>query len=498
MTLPFELNRSSVKHWFSQLNSLDAVAVGSEVLKALNLLVKQSEKLDSEELAQVVDLFDPVVVKIVEFLERIIIQKPDLYKLARLSSQLMVYLAQLHNSLAQTDAVNKALHANYALQMLGWSSFHRALSYERLPGSFWHDMGLAYQHAQEAGLDTLITSALPAFQPLNSGAKALRRNLLFVICNPYRFSRDEIQALFAFCTQKQALLTLFEHQTGFYWDYQRGKPPEALVSKPEGLKVLTFHAEALTKAVLNTQVSLPVTYSAALFNTLSNFQQLVRSTERVLPKYYAFVSGYEQVAILLNKHIRGGLISLINTPKPEKVLEYFELAADLEPEEQVFDRVSNDEIWGRQKKQERVELQYGAIKTFKTGLPAIYLAEYLKLPVEGNSLLILYGQSLQPLLAIARPIVSVKKSLYQSALLELVSESPFAVTTADSSPEEIFIMESYEGHYQCYLPGHKKFNLGTEIALKEGRLVLLRLLEETEQYMRYQVSFEANGAELGG
>lgn len=498
MTLPFELNRSSVKHWFSELNSPDALTVGSEVLRALSLLVKQSESLDSRGLAEVVDIFDPVVVKIVEFLERIIVQKPELHKAARLSSHLLLYLAQLHNCLAGSGAGEKALHANYALQMLGWCGFHRALTHERLPGSFWQDMGQAYLHAQAVGLDTLVTSALPAFQPLNSGAKALKRNLLFSICNPYRFDHEEIQALFAFCAQEQALVTLHEHQSGFFWDYQRAKPPEALVSKPDGLKVLTFHVEALTKAVLNTRVRLPVTYGTALLNTLTHYQQLIHVTERVLPKYYAVVSGYEQSAVFLNKHIRDGLVSLINTPKPETILEYFELAVDPEPEKQVFSRISNDEIWGRPKKQEKMELQYGAIKTFKTGLPAVYLAEYLKSPVEGNNLLILYGQSLRPLLAIARPIEQVKKSLYQSVLLELVSESPFAVTVADSSSDEVFIMTSHEGHYQCYIPGSKRFYLGTEIALTQGRLVLLRLLEETAQYLRYQVRFEPNNSYFGG
>ena len=186
-SLPFDFNNASISKWLSQLSSSDVISVGHEVFKVVKILKKEIDDIDRDSLELIVERITPVVMHTSGFLEKAFLGKSDSLtaqqrKIAQLNILLLRNLASLHVYLAEhtTDLVNKNLHANYGVQLIGFALYSSALSYEKPAFSLWNMAGDVYKTAlTDDILEETIKKPLAVFDKLPTINSVLKRNLLF-------------------------------------------------------------------------------------------------------------------------------------------------------------------------------------------------------------------------------------------------------------------------------------------------------------------------------
>jgi len=517
-SLPFEFNNASISSWLAQLNTSDAVLSGQEIFKALRVLKKNVDDIEYSSLELVVERLTPIVVYTCGYLEKFFYDKAvnhnlQQYKVAQLSVFLSRYIAYFHVQLAllSTEQANKALHANYAVQLIGNALYHSALSYDRPSTSLWLMLGEIYQIALDNHLlELTVNKPLPFFKKISIEG-ILKRNILFKISNCYKFNHKEIKQYFDFCTSNYHLVKFNqvnnENNQGYCWEYTSGQAPFFVTEKINIHKgslletvaagqvtpKLAFDIEPLLNAIKYSNVKLPINESLGLVEHLSNYQT-VDKPDLSLPKQYVFLFGFKQIIEFVSK---------LSTPNPFTTFSYPGIeelnfsSLNLTPthvKKPSPNKVTDADIWGEEvSKVETVELKYGAQKAYQTSVSGLLIVEWMKVETFFNGLILIYGKDKKPILAIVRRAeTKSNKEGSQKGVIELL-EGDVSIVEIINRPEKKGLFLKQNNGYEIILPADNRYTIGSVFTLNQGNVVLERVVEDSSFFVRYGVSYLNEG-----
>ncbi|MGR9117555.1 MAG: hypothetical protein ACU85E_17555 [Gammaproteobacteria bacterium] len=498
--IPFELNRASLEQWLEKLDSPDPLLRGYELYKLLNQIKKDHLSFDVDELVSCVNHLTQVAVPVLEFLHRDLLNGHEAlsvkqYKEARLSIALLDLLAFLNGYLTglDSDKSEKIEKCNMALQMLCLSDFQCALSYNRTSAEKWRILADIYQlSAAEGILDAPVVAVFQEFRRLSTLESVLKFQLLFAICQPLHFSRTELPVLLDFCIEQHDKLQLSRlgrySGEGFFWSFSDAKPPIP-VSAISGNTGLPFNIDNLVKAARNRELELEGFDAQTFWDVATHYK--VFSDKTYLPALAfpcVFAYGFDQICLFFQSHVRDGVVSRITSPSPNKVsLSTIELVREESKNKNALAHVLAEDIWGKPAESQIKKVHFAAIKAFNTDRPNFIAIESIKSDLFDRDIVVLYQADMAPKLAIVRRVEPVKLlNGNTKALLEIVP-GEVSVDAAGLGAKSKLVLLLKRGKFTELIAESGQFATGTIVELEQGSFRLLRLIEETDYFVRYLV-----------
>lgn len=233
--LPSVLTHNALNEWLDHLLKLPPPQAAKKLLDALNQL-KPLIQQGNGVLPRLIELI-PLTLRLSNTLHRSVMsdtQAPDKSaKLSRLCLQLMRQLALIFAQAADHDKLNDGeLQSGiyHALQLIGLSARYYALHYEAPSNSLWKKSAQLYTLAVSKGLlHNSVYTTIPEFKHQTTIVNVIKRNLLFSLCSPTLYTREEIVLHFDLAERQAAELDIqSEHQPGqfgFCWDLNGELPP---------------------------------------------------------------------------------------------------------------------------------------------------------------------------------------------------------------------------------------------------------------------------------
>jgi len=493
--LPFELTNQSIVDWLKQLKFSDVLLTSNEIYNVLSTLKKEQAVIDTTALRLVVMRLTPLVMSLSGFLEQAILKSARQRKISQISIRILRHLAFLHLCLAKRieQQDQQVLHLSYALQVLGVAFKLSALSYERPSTVLWDYMGECYALASvNRLLDIPVEKSLAEFHTLATVNLALKRLLLFGVANPYRFSQQDIQEFFVFCTLNSHLVSLVNPNLAvepvFCWDYSQSDCLQAIYPKPIRLpeKCVLFHANDLLHS--EQKKSLSIVGSELFFMRLSNYKSLIKNTNFFLAKTYVIASGFEQLSVFFARHVRNNEILRLNTPLPNDLnFTSLELVQDTVKASRV-ERVSAADIWGEaEAKKEKVEVKFGAMKLRKTSQTHFYVAETMQVHLVEGDLFVAYDSSLRPVLGMSRRTDGRQSDRIQQSVVQLFMGQVSVLLQSHLVVPRSALLLSHEHTFELFL-NSGQYSVGSVLKFDQVEVTLERLLELSPKFMRYAVS----------
>ena len=515
-SLPFEFNNTSISSWLTQLNSSDAISAGQQLFKVLEVLKREINDIESSSLSLAVKRLTPVVGYITGFLEKKFYDKGESLssqqrKIAQMSILLVRHQAFLHIYLmtADTKQADSSLHANYGSQFIGLAFYYSALSSDKIPSSLWGMLGEVYKFAHDGSvLEQVINKPLPFFEKLPSIAAVLKRNILFEISNHYDFSHKEIKQYFDFCTSHWQLLEFdrisAKNHQGFCWEYASRQAPFPITEKtnnqsPSLLDIvasgeavrpkLFFNLEPLFEGIKYSKIDSPLDESKMLVEHLSNYLDIKESVY-TLPELYVYLFGLEQVVEFMARFEGAARFQItFDCPSVDKLnFSSLNLTAENTNKKKNIEEEIGD-IWGVKKaKVNAIELNYGAEKAFKTKFPRFLSAEWMKVKVVFGGLVLMYGKNMDISIAIIRRLDDAESnSNIQKGIIEVIEGRVSIVNLLEDPNKQQALLISKNKSFEIILSSKGRYVLGAVLKLKQGEVVLNRLLESTPLFIRYEV-----------
>lgn len=499
-SLPFEFTTQSISEWLSQLDCSDVLLNSTELYKVLSTLKKEHKKIDPAALAIIMMRLTPVVVTLSACLQQAIVKHSQTRKVAKISVRILYHVAFLHAFLARKSEQksDKALHLNYAVQILGLSFQHCALSYENPSAFLWQCLNECYELAcNENLLEMPAKNAYADFRTLSTISLALRRILLFCLTNPYGFSQQDILSLFDFCTQHSALVNFVERGMStncvFYWNYgvRNNYTPVYVKSETLPASCVLFNVRALIRS--EVKGSLTIDNADLLIAKLDHYKHVLEDTKFTLANPYVFVSGFKQVMEFFSKHVREQQIFAINTPRP-KDLSFSTLELEMLQAHEMevsVEHVSSSDIWSHHKEtKEESKLKLEPMKLVQTAYDLFFIAETMDVKLVSGDILVCYDSNLKPVVCITRRVESKQQTGGgQASVIELRQGRASLLQQTEGVPKTLIqaLLVENEATAELYLlPGD--FKTGAVIKFEQIEVVLDRLLELSPKFMQYAVS----------
>lgn len=500
--LPFELEPAALAQWLESLNSLDPLSRGYEFYKVLNLFKQHDAAVELDVLALCAERLTPAATALViDHLQRDLVSGHELLsgtqcKTARLSIVVLELLAYLQACLALRgfDADKRRRSCAIALQTLGLSALHCALSYSHSPSGHWRTLGELYQLGTSEGfLEASVVPVFPVFNALPTLESLLKSRLLFGACQPLRFSRKELPALFRLCVGQQDKVRLNQAGRlagrGFVWAFAEGKAPMP-VDADSPKAGLLFNLDDLVKAGRNRQLALEGFDATTFWDGVTHYSAFAaHKYDPTLATPYVFTHGFAMVCRFFQNHVRDGKVSRINSPSPDRI-EFSTFGLVQEEENDTGSRqVSSEAIWSKPVEPKTTRVHFAVFKAFNTPRVNFIDAKTIGMALAGQELVALYRADRVPRLAVVRSAGAVQPlDGMGRAVLEIL---PGAVRVdalkRDETVKTVLVLTA--GARTELVAESGRFAPGATIELAEGgRFRLLRLLEEAEGFVRYLIT----------
>ncbi|MGR9045698.1 MAG: hypothetical protein ACU83N_10400 [Gammaproteobacteria bacterium] len=500
--LPFELEPASLAQWLESLNSLDPLSRGYELYKVLNLFKQHDAAVELDVLALCAERLTPAATAIViDHLQRDLVSGHEVLsgtqcKTARLSIVLLELLAFMQACLALRgfDPGKRQRSCDIALQTLGLSAFHCALSYSHSPSGHWRTLGDLYQMCSSEGFfEASVLPVFPVFNPLSTLESLLKSRLLFSACQPLRFSRQELPALFRFCIGQQDKVRLNQAGRlagrGFVWAFAEGKAP-APVDADTPKAGLLFDLDDLVKAGRNRQLALEGFDASTFWDGVTHYSAFAANKyDPTLAAPYVFTRGFDAVCRFFQNHVRDGKVSRINSPSPDRI-EFSTFGLVQEEEKDTGIRlVSSEAIWSKPSESKNARVHFAAFKAFNTDRVNFIDAKTIGMALAGQELVALYRADRIPQLAIVRSAGPVQPlNGMGRALLEILpGDVRLDALKRDETVKTVLVLTGGARTELVAESGHYAPGATIELA-QGGRFRLLRLLEETDGFVRYLIA----------
>jgi hypothetical protein len=492
--LPFKIDIDNISAWLTGLSQLELTYASNELYKVVKIVNKQAIK--SDDFYLIIDLLTPATLQFSQKLELLFIGKSTKHdrktkKLARLSTNLLRYLALAYARIAQDDHLqhHQLLAISRAFEFAGLNMRHNAMLHERQSSALWEKMGTLYQIGFSKNLlDQPTDETEEALKKHTTITAAIKRNILFAICNPYNFSSIEINQLYSVIEQYCELLelkTLYKinnSRADFYWPYLELSMP--LFMQPDEMTqtILHINTSRLINFFQSSKFRVPFAGFKKIIYRLSKYQEIIHSVVASEPIICNLATGFEHAIALLAKPVipSGSLGNKYARPTiDESAFNNFKL----EPfaGDKIVPNVEINEIWQNSNN----SLGPQIVKVQRAIPNDFCIVEVTKLVTSINQPAILHIRE-KNILGIIRQIqnpVQLGNNTYQ-ILIEKIVGVPSCLK---SHSESIILITKNDQSLEVLLPLNK-YTSGTKIKLLEGEIMLEKLLEESKYFMHFTIT----------
>lgn len=228
VSLPFALSVASLAEWVNSLSPLPAGNAANQLNQVLKQLNHQHTS-GAELLPLLVNL-TPLTLHLAHSLTAATRSEADLaanskaLKIARLAIQLLRHLSLAFCRLVETKQLDTAQTQQaifHALQCIGFCQRTSAMFYEMPSATLWKKTGLLYGVAVDNQLlHHPLSVKTQEFKALSTIEAVIKRNLLFALSEPNRYTVSEIGCLFQLANQQQHRLDMgvqILQSASFYW-----------------------------------------------------------------------------------------------------------------------------------------------------------------------------------------------------------------------------------------------------------------------------------------
>lgn len=313
-SLPFELSPESLAGWLKALSALPPANAANQLNQTLKQLTR-GDAISNALLPLLVNL-TPLTLHLSNNLANLARSDSQTtadkktIKIAKLAIQLPRHLGLVFCQLAEHEELEEA-HARlaiyHALQLMAYSQRNGALFYEMWSATLWKKTAFLYQLAvEQQWLEQTIPTKIPEFKPLPNIAAVIRRNVLFAISQPNRYSYAEIGELFELAIQYQHLLEIGSHQLtdfNFYWEPDCGEPnPKKQANWKLPIDCVAVNSLAIGHALQMGEIKtkLPAETQIKLVQHLTGYPQIFASTIIGQPIPAQLLSGFISVTTSLH------------------------------------------------------------------------------------------------------------------------------------------------------------------------------------------------------
>ena len=226
--LPFELSPDAISSWLHTLSEKNSANSAVKLNNAIKLLRKNKTDTDKV-LAALIQLI-PAILHICNNIELSFIQTPDkdrsTQKVINLCIQLLrntslAFCNLSNNQNLSDDDYNLALYL--ALQIIGDSQRMSTKFHEPPSSTLWGETGKLYNLALKSDASQKqINHKIKSFKNQLTIDSVIKRNLVFSISAPYRYSASQVDELFSIANQVADKLNLnpayAATNNSFQWD----------------------------------------------------------------------------------------------------------------------------------------------------------------------------------------------------------------------------------------------------------------------------------------
>lgn len=476
--LPFLIESSAISKWLGTLALNKPVQSAFEIYNVLVILVKTPDKYQ-QHFAALLPKLTPTTLQLSLYLERLSgtsdnnldIKKR---KTARLSINLLRYLAILYYKLGITDDKQLNVCLVNSLQLSHLCLKQSALIYERPSSAIWKMIGRIYQLASEKNImDVPVQDPLSILKNQDCIADTLKTLLLFKLCKPYCLKHADILRLSYLIEQHYELLVLADKESRFslhIWDY----------NLPQAVKIITPNTEKHSSFVfLDSHLLLSILKNenfCSIVNIISCNQSLVPVL--TLTKTPS-----------LTKKISTSLASAI------KIIELYNLT------EKLNESTSNNQdipLFSEEGKAEKIVsedlsqrvtspllIQDATVK--ESSDLSFVLIELESFSGNSEELITVFDGEKKPQIGIVRKITQLKNNNYYQLLVEILSSDVKIVNLAFQTDKTKALLFTISKQKACLLAPSHKYSTGSTVQIEEQPFYLTKLLEYTENFMRYRV-----------
>lgn len=367
-SLPFALTTSSLALWLDTLAYLSPAVAANQ----LDQCIKDLDECQLEANVYLPLLINLSPTCIVLALSLSALELTDTkhklakksVKIAKLGIQILKRLASAFCALAdnkQLDHTETQTACYYALQLFGYCLRNCALLYEMPSRSIWKKTAQLYIIALNDGsLENKQAAKIYEFKNQSTIAGVFRRNLLFSIFSPMRYTAHEINELFKLSNTYYAFIDLGVEKIddfSFCWSLDGGEPfPVKLNHKylPQNYVVIDTRRFVHALQLSSLKTLLKPSAQAKLALSLSGYQQFFSSLSLDLPYASKLLMGFSQVCELFQQQEKLSKIKELGFPAQRNMT-----LLPLEHEDKYFS-VSN-----------LIESQIHRVKRLKYCAPAI-------------------------------------------------------------------------------------------------------------------------------
>jgi len=327
--LPFELSSDDIAIWLNTIEKFNSAKVAVELNNAAKLL--RLSKENSDQVLNALIQLTPAILHTCNTIETTFLSDPHSKKYPIKIIKLCIQL--LKNMGLAFSNIEKQSYALYmALQLIGHSQRLSALFHESPSSSLWKETGQIYNSALKKNLTQQeIDHKIQHFKEQLNISSVLKRNILFNLFTPYKYSADQTKELFLLSNILADKLELNNTNTTsnnvFYWLPEKGTPPDTVNTSIE-LQQPTITID--TKAIITLMQSntfickLNKDTVSNLVDHLSCYQSIINKPIPSAPIISHLLIGFNNIIEHLTKVSTLQKIEQLSadstTPKPTKDL----------------------------------------------------------------------------------------------------------------------------------------------------------------------------------
>jgi len=497
-SLPFELSTESLAGWLKSLSALPPANAANQLNQTLKQLTR-GEALSNALLPLLVNL-TPLTLHLSNNLANL--ARPDAQsttdkkavKIAKLAIQLPRHLSLVFCQLAEHEELEEAqarLAIYHALQLIGYSQRNGALFYEMWSATLWKKTAFLYQLAvEQQWLEQTIPTKIPEFKLHPNIAAVIRRNLLFAISQPNRYSYGEISQLFELANQYQHLLEIGDHQAtdfNFYWEADCGEPnpkKQAHWKLPMGCVAVNSLAIGHALQMGEIKTELPAETQIKLVQHLTGYPQIFASTIIGQPIPAQLLSGFASVTTSLHAE--------------DKVTKIMRLSAQLNNGKSIargMTLVPLENESSHYKSIDPAKVNFvetrSVLNLLRSHSNQYQVAESTSPNCTTGDIGLLCRAQQPAILVIVR-----QQSLYEDVKLILMEEikdsvAIYHISGAGNKGQQAIIIGGETDHPEVFLPSGK-YSLDSKILLKYGPSFYLKeCVEHNDCFARFRIRFDS-------
>jgi len=497
--LPFELSPDAISSWLHSLSETNSANSAVKLNHAIKLLRKNKDDR-SKVLTSLTQLI-PTILHICGAIELSFIQSPSQDRSTQKVNRLCIQLLR-NTSLAfcnlcdkdnlSNDDYNLAIYLS--LQLIGDSLRMSALFHEPPSSSLWGEAGKVYNLSLKNNTAQIqINHKIKRFKNQLTIESVIKRNILFNISTPHRYTSQQVKELFNIANQTANKLNLnpaySSTKNTFQWDSLSGNTPYPITDSDQK-KQLTI--------AINTQDLIAFMQSKdfisklepqsinQLYDQLSGYHSMINHPIASPPTISRLLVGFERITEhLLKVNKLKKIQHLSNQSISSQAIENMAL------EPMPFEKNSLNNPRERASNSNLALLEKAKpVKTIQVKNDHYIIAETNGFECMIGDLALFCSPSLTHKLGIIRQVRTTNTTGTVHILIENIEGVPdiLSLSTLNTTAKQTIHIQQLDSQCELFLPV-VKYTIGTQLSSpSKQNFTLESLTDFSEFFTRYQAT----------